>query len=123
MENFFYNNTFYCELENLIEELELYEIEQVALLPNDWQIEVYDSKSDKMFSLDKEFVVNSVFRQIEDSFEDRFPDEDYSLSDRIQSAIRSSIDINKLNSMIPEMYYPLKNKTIITKTDLIEYIS
>lgn len=121
MENFFYNDKFYSDLDELISDLDLENDGAIALLEEDWKITVEDSKLEKIFKLEEKFVINAVLEQT-DKWEERFPEDSDHTFEQIEKAIKDSIDIDKLNSLLPELYYLNGEKFEITKQDLLNHI-
>ncbi len=122
MENFFIDDNFCHDLDDLIRLCTMEDdIEELA---DDWSIIVDEAESQKIFILDKDFVVNAISERT-DRFEDRFPEDDNDdrLSTQIKKAIEQSIDLEKLNSLLPELYYPSGETFEITKKDLIEHVA
>lgn len=122
MENFFIDDKFYTDLSDLMDEIDIEE-ENINELPDDWSEKIQLSKLEKMFVLKKSFVVDAINQQT-DRWEDRYPeDANDKLLDEIEKAIESGIDIDKINSLIPELYYPTNEFITITKQDLINWIN
>lgn len=118
MENFFINENFHCDLESLINDLDIYEVEELG---DDWEIQAEESNIEKIFTLNEDFVVSTIVEHT-DKWEDRFPEESDDLFKRIKNAIKQSIDIEKMNSLLPELYYPNGKRFKITKKDLLAFI-
>ena len=121
MENFFIDDKFYSDLSDLMDEMDIEE-ENINELPDDWSEKIQLSKLEKMFVLKKSFVVDAINQQT-DRWEDRYPeDPSGKLLDEIEKAIESGIDVDKINSLIPELYYPTEEFVTITKQDLIDWV-
>ena len=120
-ENFFWNEYFCTDIDHLLMHLEIEE-EDFSELEDDYMIECESTTLEKMFVIDKAFVLDSLTNAT-DCWEDRFPEDSDDLFDKIKKAIESSIDIDKLNEGIPSLYYPNGVKFLITKQDLINYYS
>ena len=56
--------------------------------------------------------------------EDRFPEEDYGekLYNQIKTALKAGIDIEKINALMPELYYPSGEFGVLTKQDLLDAV-
>lgn len=119
IENFFYNDTFYPELDYLMQDFEIDENE-LPDLPDDWEIEVEETSKEKIFVLTKEFIVDHILTAT-DNWEDRFPEDDDNTFKQIEKAIIAGIDIDKINDLLPSLYYVNGKKYIITKNDLINW--
>lgn len=124
MENFFEDDKFHSDLESLMSDHDLNNEEVIKALDDSWHIDCEEANLEKIFILNEDFVVNAILGQM-DRWEDRFPAEDHDerTDDSIKRAIGQSIDIVKMNSLIPELYYSNGKKFKITKKDLLEYIS
>jgi hypothetical protein len=120
MQNFFYNGYFISDLEDFIEELGLDE-EDISDLPDDWEEECQESKLEKIFVLKEKFILDNIMSATE-VWEDRFPEESDRTFKEIEKTILQSIDVEKLNSLLPEIYYPNGKKFKVTKNDLLEFI-
>ena len=120
MQNFFYNGYFISDLEDFLEELGLDE-EDIIDLPDDWVEECQLSTLEKIFVLNEKFILDGIINSL-DVWEDRFPEESDRTFKEIEKAILQSIDVEKLNSLLPEIYYPNGKKFKVTKNDLLEFI-
>lgn len=124
MENFFINDNYCNDLEDLIRHLDLEDDGSVEALPEDWQQSVEIAKLEPIFQIDEKFLVDTITSAV-DKWEDRFPDPDFDdawIFREIKKAITQSIDVNKLNSLLPKLYYPSNEFETIYKQDLLEYI-
>jgi hypothetical protein len=122
MENFFKEEEFCHDLDDVIRICDLEDDGAISELEEDWSIEVEESELQKIFTLKKEFVVNAIIEQT-DTWEERFPEDSDRLFEEIKKAVEQSIDIEKMNSLLPELYYPNGKKFTITKKELLEYIA
>ena len=118
MENFYHNDNFYYDLESFIDRVEDNEGCDIKDLPEDWHDQIEETTLEKVFKMDIEFVVDAIMEGTY-KWSDRLPEDSESTDKQIARAIRSSIDIPKLNSLLPSLYYPNGEKTVITKEDLI----
>ncbi len=122
MENFFIDEKFYSDLSDLMDEMEIEE-DNIHELPDDWSQKIQLSKLEKIFTLDKKFVADAIMQKT-DTWEERFPeDPSDKFMKKIEMAIENGIDIDKMNALIPELYYPINEFVTITKKDLIEWIN
>lgn len=117
MENFFADETFYAEVEDLINDREL-EKEDVEALPDDYEIKIEETTEEPIFQLKMDWICNAIVERT-DSFEDRFPEDNDSIFRQIEDAIKSSVDLGKLNSKLPKLYYPNGKFSKLTKQDLL----
>lgn len=104
--------------------MDLNEDEDVKALEDDWEIEAEETTLEKIFKADEKFIIDSIVSNT-DKWEDRFPDPNNDEREfaQIRNAIRESIDVEKMNSLLPELHYANGKKFKITKKDLLEYIS
>lgn len=125
MENFFIGDRFYSDIESLLEHLELEE-EDIATLDDNWHENAEGTTLQNIFVMDEDWVINTILQQTE-KWDYRFPEDadegQNSVFDQIRNAIKQSIDIEKMNSLLPKLYYPNGKKFKITKQDLFEYCS
>lgn len=120
-ENFFYNDDFFRDMEDLMDDLNLKAEADIYSLPDDWKIEAVESNLEKMFVLTNEYVIEAILGRT-DIFEERFPEDDFTCLNELRKVIPKCIDIEKMNQAVKELYYPNGKKITITKSDLIEYI-
>lgn len=116
IENFFYDDRFCTDIDDLMFELDIDE-EVLLDLDDDWEIECEETTFEKMFVVEKQFVVDAIVSQT-DLWEDRFPEESDDLFKKIKKAVADAINIDKLNEGIPSLYYPNGKYFKITKKDL-----
>ncbi len=120
-ENFFCNDEFYYEIEDLLIAIDIDE-ENIDALPDDWVISCEETQLEKIFVLKEDFVINAII-QSTDYFEDRFPEDSDHIFKQIEKAVKESIDIRKMNDLLPSLHYVTKGKFIISKDDLKEYFN
>lgn len=121
MENFFYDDRFLTDLDDLMAELDMDE-EAVSELDDDWEITCEETTLEKMFVVEQDFATKAIL-DATDIWEERFPEESDKLFKQIEKAITEAIDINKLNEGIPSLYYPNGRMFKITKADLVDHVS
>lgn len=119
MENLFDDELFFTDLSDL---MEYYNIEEDELnnLDDDWSQTLQTSTLEPIFQLTEDFVIDSIMEKIE-IWEERFPEESERSLKELMEAIKSGIDINKINENIPKLYYPNSKKVTITKQTLIDW--
>lgn len=121
-ENFFYEEKFVRDIEDLLYELDLEE-EDVKALADDWQLKVQETNYEKMFVLTKEFITDAIIQHT-DRFEERLAtDDNGDCLCPLEKAIPDCIDIDKMNEAVSSLYYPNGKFTVITKQDLLDYIN
>ena len=121
MENFFYDDRFFTDIEDLMTELDINK-ETISDLEDDWEITCEETTLEKIFVIKKEFATDAIVNQT-DTWEDRFPEDSDNLFKQIKSAIENAIDIDKLNEGLPSLYYPNGKKFKIKKADLVGLVS
>ena len=117
MENFFIKDEFFSTLDDLIDYIGL----DVEELDDNWTTKVKLSELEPMFQFNEKFIVDAIINNT-DLFEDRFPEDSDNIFDKIKEGIIASVDLEKLNKMIPSLYYPNCDYRIITKQDLLDFI-
>lgn len=119
MENFFCDEHFCEDINDLIEYLEFGDSE-ILELDDAWEVTCEESTLEKMFVLDKDFITKTFIDSL-DRFEDRLPENDSTIFRRLENAFREAIDIDKLNENIPELYCANGKTFKITKADIINF--
>ena len=114
MENFFYNDNFYLNLDDFIDDRNENFIDE---LDESSSFKIQLSTLEPMFQLHLGHLANILF----DINEERYSEEGNEVF-QIEKALKESIDFVKLNSMIPKFYYPNNKFEYITKETLKEYI-
>lgn len=120
MEHFFVDENFYSELSDFAEDLELDE-EDIRLLPDDYSVTAEETTLERVFDIDDR-LIDSICENLIDWNIERFLEESDNVIEKINKAVKSCIDTEKLNSLMPKMYYPNGKFFKITKTDLLECI-
>ena len=112
MENFFIDENFYTDLGHLIDSVS--DEEDLSDLDNDWSVECNESKLEKAFTLSTDWIMQYVG-------EERFGEEGDAYK-KCYDLLESSIDYEKINAQVPELYYFTRKRFTITKQDLLDYI-
>lgn len=119
MENLFYEEIFFSDLSDVMDYYDIGE-DELDQLEDDWKLELHTSKLEPMFQLTEDFVLGSIMEKT-DIWEERFPEECDRTLKELMDAIKSGIDIEKINENIPKVFYPSGGKIIVTKQDLIDW--
>jgi len=117
MENFFIDDKFYTNIEELLEDLEIETIDEIP--------ETYSERAESASlepiseGITHDYLVDTIFSYLED----RMP-EDYTekFEAKIINAIKEAIDIEKINSLMPKLWYGNNQFFTITREDLISYL-
>jgi DNA-directed RNA polymerase specialized sigma subunit len=117
MENFFYDDRFCSDIEDLARVFDIDE-DNVNELKDDWQVKVELSDLEAIFKID----ADSLCQLLADANEDRLS-EDFDEEARVLKALKESIDFEKLKEALPKLYYPNNKFETITKADLVEWFS
>jgi len=115
--NFFFDGHFYSSMDDLLDA-----DDDIDDLPDDWEATCMHSTLEPIFELTKDFVATAVIDRA-DHYEDRFPEDYDTVEKEIRSAVEAGIDIDKMNGLLPKLYYPNGTTFKITKKDLIEYFN
>jgi hypothetical protein len=118
MENFFIDDKFYSDIDSLLSD---YDEEEIINLPDDWEVDCKESKLESIFAFDEQYIVDSVLMNT-DKWEERFPEDSERIDNEIRVAVKKGFDIEKINNLLPKLYYPNDNKFKIKKQDLLDYI-
>ena len=116
-ENFLYGDQFVTDYEDLMYYLGEDDLNE---LPEDYSVKIQLSKSEKIFKMEENWIVDTIIQQT-DKWEDRFPEDSDSVFKQIESAIRSGVDFEKINQNLPDIYYPSGEYAVVTKQDLINF--
>jgi len=115
-ENFFVNDAFYRYLSDYREqELESEYGDDLEDMPDDWEEEIHLGKVEKIFELNPRKLAGILL----DTYDDALPEDYDRAEDEILKAVTASVDFEKLNSMLPSLYYASGKKAKITKADLL----
>ena len=111
----YYNEKYYSDIEELSEDLFPNE-EEIINLDDDYKLEVYDTIEKPITKLSAEWMVENMD-------EECWPDEDNdSCYNRVKKIFSENIDFDKINSLLPKLWWPDK-KYYLTKKDFLETIS
>ena len=122
MENFFWNEYFCSDIEDFLRHADLEEDEDIKALPSDacWTVEM--TTLELVIKIDdRDF--NRIVGDIVDGKIERLPEDCDDVCASIEKAFKESIDLVKLNELMPKLYYPNGTKEKITKQDLLDYIN
>lgn len=112
MENFLYNEEYFCsDLSDLMDHLEIEE-EDIDNLPDGWNVECYECELQPIFSLSADWIIEKID-------EERLTEDGEEL-EKVEKMLNEKIDFTAINQAIPKLYYPV-NKITINKSDIIEY--
>ena len=114
---YYYNENFYHDLEQLIDDLDF---EKVEDLSDDFSITYRECDEEKLCTLSADLLAELI----RDYHEERFSEED---SDgeyyKILKNLSKNIDFDKINSEMPTLWYPSKRKVQFTKADIVAFCS
>ena len=110
----FFNDRYYDELHDIILELEL-DAYDILQLPEDYTLVAYETDLETIQELNAKLILDAID-------EDRFPENADSTCREILKILNDNIDFEKINSLLPKLYYESSRKIIITKADLIAEI-
>jgi len=125
MTDFFVDDEFYSDLDELMEAWGVYapvdlldDEEGLGVLEDDWSVVAYEAYSAPIIQISADDIIEQVLNVC------NFPDDDNDQTyDRVVEALKAGIDVTKINSLMPSVWRPTKVKFIITKQDLINYIA
>lgn len=115
MENFFYNEQFYSDLTECCNYND-WDEQVIQSFPDDFKIEVELSNLETIQRLSPEWILE----RIED---ERFSENTEDEADLITNILRENIDFEKINALMPKLYYSKGEREYISKQDLLDAIS
>jgi len=117
MENFFYNDNFYSDMESFIHE-NFDDESEIAELDDDKLFLCKGSKLEPILKLSAEWIAERID---DERFSENNNDNEV---EKIMKVLSGNIDFDKINALLPELYYEnYKDKFTITKQDLLDQIS
>jgi hypothetical protein len=111
MTNFFYNNIFYEDIPAFMEDLEIDE-ETIDQCRDSYSIKLGELQP--IIKLDTEWILDRID-------EERFTENGDEV-EKLEDILKKYIDFDKVNSMIPKLWYETYKKVEITKADLYSYL-
>lgn len=114
MENFIYNDKFYSDLGDLCDDI--FETgKEISELPDDWAITCLETNIEPIVK----FSLDWIFDRID---EDRFPENesDDRTVTKVQKILSEYINFEKINELMPKLYYEGNKKFNITKKHLLD---
>jgi hypothetical protein len=118
MEQFFYEDVFCNDLEDLANILEIHG-DNVNDLPLDWQVRIELSNYESIFNIDADILCELLV----DKYEDRLlPDFEEIEGKQLLKALKESIDFDKLIEKSPKLCYANGQFATITKEQLVDYL-
>jgi len=115
MENILFNDQFYSDLNDVCEYNE-WDKDKIESFSDDFTIEVYECTLEPIEQISSEWIVEKID---EERFSELKCDEEKTAICKI---LDEHIDFDKINWLIPKLYYPKGKKTIVTKQQLLEWV-
>jgi len=114
MENFFYNDDFYNDVDSFIHE-NFEGLDEILGLEDDKQFHCTGSVLQPIITLSSYWITDRID---DDRFSENGVDEECI---KINKILDENIDYDKINSLLPKLYYEnRKDKFTITKQDLLD---
>lgn len=118
MEQFFYEDVFCNDLEDLANILEIHG-DNVNDLPLDWQVRIELSNYESIFNIDADILCELLV----DKYEDRLlPDFEEIDGKQLLKALKESIDYDKFKELSPKLCFANNKFVTITKKQLVDYL-
>lgn len=111
MTNFFYNDKFYEDIPDFMEDLEIDE-ETIEQCRDSYVVKLGELQP--ILKLDSEWIIDRID-------EERFTENGDEI-EKLEDILKKYIDFDKVNSMIPKLWYETYKKVEITKADLYSYL-
>ena len=113
MENFFYNNDYYTDLEDFIEKV-FDDEDEIQELEEDAEFLCKGSTLETILELSAEWITNRID---DDRFSENNSDDE---CEKITKSLNDNIDYEKINYLMPKLYYEnYRDRFTITKQDLL----
>jgi hypothetical protein len=114
MENFFYNNDFYRDLESFINEC-FDDEDEIKELEDDKIFNCKGSTLESIITLSADWITNRID---DDRFSESNSDDECEKTTKI---LDNNIDYDKINALLPKLHYEnYRDNFVITKQDLID---
>ena len=113
MENIFYIGNFYPELLLLCDDNE-WDEDFLNSQPDDFEITVEGSQLEVFFDFSVAFITENID-------EERMSESENEM-DQTEQVLKDNIDFERINALLPKLYYADGSKYIITKKDLLEAV-
>lgn len=114
---YYYNENFYHDLEQLIDDLDFEKVEELA---DDFSITYKECDEEPIVQLS----ADNLGELIRDWQEERFSEDDSEGEhEAIVKILSENIDFDKINSEMPTLWYPSKRKVQLTKADIVAFYS
>ena len=107
------DDRFFSEVQDIAEHLGF---EFLLGQTDDFTVEAYECDLENIGFLSGETIAERVFD------EDRFSENAYEDQERISKILDANIDFEKINSLLPKLWYSSDRKVIFTKSELIAEI-
>lgn len=111
MKHFFYEDKFYHDLGDLIDE---WGEDEVKNFPDDWSITVEEATEEPILTLSTEWIIERI--------DDERWTEDGDEWHKVHKVLVDNIDFQKINTLMPKLWYETRKKVTITKADLLDYM-
>lgn len=124
MEYFFVDENFYHTIEDYIHDMSDGDDEEfVKSLPDGWKQKIELGQEEIIIQLTEQWIVDTLLERMQIENEDRFPlEQSDRVDNQIKKAISKHINIQRLNGLMPTMYYPSGKFEELTKQDLLDAI-
>lgn len=115
MENFFYDDKFYRDIGELMEDMDFKE--DLSNVEDDWAVNCVEAILEPLVEFTEDWIQDHIN-------EERFPEDDDDVYRKMTTLFKDNINFDAIAAGMPKLYYPKRNgKFIISKFELQEYIS
>lgn len=119
MTPFFIDEEIFHDMEDFLHDRQLENKEEIDALPDNWEQKIELTSLEKIITIEESFI-DDLLEFLIDRNEERFPEDDTRTEERIKDALKKSINIKKLNKLMPELWYPNDEEQTLTKKDLLD---
>ena len=110
---YYFNDKFYNEVEEIIEDLDLDCMDENAT------IKVENCDLEPIITLNANLIVDSLENHLEDRYSEYRAETEYK---RIVNVLKQNIDFDKINSELPKLWYPNNTFETYSKAQLLSFL-
>ncbi|OHB99886.1 MAG: hypothetical protein A2Z57_11220 [Planctomycetes bacterium RIFCSPHIGHO2_12_39_6] len=120
MEHFFVDENYYDNIEDYIHDMgDGGDEEWVKSLSDTWEQKIEFAQLEKLITVNDN-LIDEISEFLIDANTERFPEDPDRICGKLNTALKESIDIDKLHLLMPEMWYPNDKFGKLTKQDLLD---
>ena len=110
---YYYNENFYSEVEEIIEDLDL------DCMDENETLKVENCDLEPIITLTAKLIVDSLENHLEERHSENCAEIEYN---RIVAVLKQNIDFDKINSELPKLWYPNNTFETFSKAQLLSFL-